>query len=474
MQKLNNAIQEALTAIICYHDDGARVLRGMLSPRDFDPFYRHIVSEAYGFLDNYDTVPSEHTIDIIETCKESRSQDADVYDSILHSLQTTKDTVNLEYALDHARRFIRYQRLKQGVLRASEELQRGTEEATIKAESVLRESIENHNETIDPGVNVTDPDQFLRFLDEDSLEVFPCGIDVFDRRGIGPARKQLFIFGAPTGRGKTWYFQWLMRHYIQRRIKAACITLELSEDDVCARLSQCFFSVTKRQYEDGVPVIRFKKHGEGSTIRQVERMIRNRPSLRDDDIHSHLVGKMRKLLSRPPLFVKEFPTGSLTIEELEGYLDFLEARHRFIPDVLLIDYADLMQTDMRNYRRSVADLYTRLRGLAVKRNIAVVTASQLNKQASQKTTVAGSEHLAEAYAKADPADWVFTYNQTPEERERGLARIHIAKGRNEEDRLTVLLSQAYAIGQFKVDEFALLRNQYPQPLYRDTDEEDED
>jgi hypothetical protein len=58
---------------------------------------------------------------------------------------------------------------------------------------------------------------------------------------------------------------------------------------------------------------------------------------------------------------------------------------------------------------------------------------------------------------------VLTYSQTPAENKLGLARLHVAAGRNDRDKFTIVISQAYNTGQFVVDS-SLMRGTYWQNL----------
>ena len=56
--------------------------------------------------------------------------------------------------------------------------------------------------------------------------------------------------------------------------------------------------------------------------------------------------------------------------------------------------------------------------------------------------------MAEDYSKAATADNIIAYCQTSEELKLNLARLFIAKARDEEREQSVLISQAYRVGQF--------------------------
>jgi hypothetical protein len=67
--------------------------------------------------------------------------------------------------------------------------------------------------------------------------------------------------------------------------------------------------------------------------------------------------------------------------------------------------------------------------------------------------------VAEDWSKIATSDTVLTYNQTAKERELGLARIYVSNARSEFDKITVLIAQAYSVGQFSLDS-ALMQDEY--------------
>jgi replicative DNA helicase len=176
----------------------------------------------------------------------------------------------------------------------------------------------------------------------------------------------------------------------------------------------------------------------------------NRPSIKHEKTIATLAKKLERYKGRQSLEIRGFPTSSLSIEGLEVFLDTLDRLYNYTPDVLLLDYADLMKLDYKNLRTSTGEIYKELRRIAVERNLAMVTASQANRMAEDARVIT-LKHLAEDYSKAATADTVIAYCQTPQEKNLGLARLFVAKARGQESGQMVLISQAYGLGQFCMD-----------------------
>ena len=108
--------------------------------------------------------------------------------------------------------------------------------------------------------------------------------------------------------------------------------------------------------------------------------------------------KLRRLFRGGNFKVFAEPAYSLTVEKLETKLDDLN-HDGFIPDVIIIDYADIMLPSNRSmdYRNQLDDIWKRLRALAQKRKCAVFTASQANRSAINKEV--GAESISEDIRK---------------------------------------------------------------------------
>lgn len=239
-----------------------------------------------------------------------------------------------------------------------------------------------------------------------------------------------------------------------QRKKVLHISLELSENRLKGRYFQTMFGILNRQTHDSIlsPMFEVDSHGVFSNVdfREIEQ----RPSLQDGDIITVLKEKLEKLFL-PQLVIKEFPTGTLSVEKLKAYLDNLESYFNFIPDIILLDYLDLMEMDSDKLRIDLGQTAIALRGIAGERNVAMVTVAQTNKSAEGKKLLT-RKYLAEDFSKVRVSDNLITYTQTREESKKGMARLFVDKARNSPGNMVILLSQNYSIGQFCISS-AILR-----------------
>jgi hypothetical protein len=242
----------------------------------------------------------------------------------------------------------------------------------------------------------------------------------------------------------------LAKMAIIHRLRVVHISLEMSEDRSAQRYMQTLFAMAKRKEKN--IVTKFERDSLGRLTGFDEREMMPKLHMQDPNLRIKLSKRIDQFGPRllNNIIVKEFPSGHLTMRQLEAYLDGLENTERFVPDLLIVDYPDLMKLDKDNYRLSIDEVYKELRGLGGNRNMAIAVVSQSHRAAARAKHVS-SDNVAEAYSKVAHADCIITYNQTMAEKKMGLARLFVSGGRNDEDQITVVVSQNYAMGIFAVD-----------------------
>lgn len=445
-ERMSGALQENVLTVLCFRQDVAKAIRPALDPSLFESrIFQDIASQAIAFLDQYGACIGEHLPDVFEgVLQGDDSRKAALYKRTFDALHASAAGVNAEYVQSQLSKFVHLQGLKKAILEAVDEIEAGRVD---KAEVVLESGLKKRSVSFDAGTFLADTSKSLQFLNTED-DGFPMGIEALDREGVMPARKTLFLFIAPAKKGKSWFLTHVGKFALLQRLRVLVVTLEMSEERYAQRFVQSLFSISKREALVALPKIRRDEHGHfvGIDTARLER-----PTLADPGIRKYIEDSItEKLGNKPPLVIKAFPTGALTVTQYKAYLDTLERLHNFVPDVVLFDYPDLMQVDSDKLRVSLSSVFKELRGVAVERNHALVAPTQGNRESATARTTS-DVHVAEDYSKIATADVVVTYSQTAEEKRLGLARLFVSNARNDADKFQVLVSQAYAVGQFALD-----------------------
>ena len=138
------------------------------------------------------------------------------------------------------------------------------------------------------------------------------------------------------------------------------------------------------------------------------------------------------------LFIKEFPTGTASVNTLRAHLQNLEREFGIKPDVIFVDYADIMKStsEYSERRYNLTSIYESLRALAMEIDIPIWTATQANRDAINSPKF-DLKVISESLGKAQTADLILGIGRTEEDKLEKRAKMMILKNRNGEDGFTI-------------------------------------
>lgn len=166
------------------------------------------------------------------------------------------------------------------------------------------------------------------------------------------------------------------------------------------------------------------------------------------------VRKFNHLLKRN-LRVKAYPRFSVDCEGIERDIDNLITVENFIPDMIVIDYADIIKGPKGVEGVAKEDhVWMALARMAGERNILLITGTQGTRAAFSAETLS-EEHQSKWIGALAHVDVELAINQTPSEKDRGICRIgllaHRYKSFNTEQ--TCIVLQDLKTGQFCMDSY---------------------
>lgn len=251
----------------------------------------------------------------------------------------------------------------------------------------------------------------------------------------GYSRKELVGVVASSGVGKSLYLVNQSVVSLTEGKKVLYISLEMSEDKIAARFDSIMTRIKCRDLKN-----------PDSKLKLKERL----------DLFSDTFPGSQ-------LVIKEFPTGQATVNTIRALLVQLRNCEDFEPDVIVVDYLELMRPERFIEAEYMAQqrIAEELRGLAVEKNILALTASQGNREAKKVKVITDSE-LAGSFGKIRVFDFCVSLNQTEEEYNEGKMRVHVMKARDSKTSYTMLMH---------VDYNTLVMQEAPLPDNRKADEE---
>jgi hypothetical protein len=222
------------------------------------------------------------------------------------------------------------------------------------------------------------------------------------------------IFGNPGG-GKSWTLIALGAYAVQQGFNVIHYTLELGEDYVGRRYDACFTNI---------PVNTILQHKEA--------------------VEKEIIGLPGNLV------IKEYSPGKASISTLESHIQKCIDLD-FKPDLILIDYVDLLRSKRNNRERKdeIDDIYLSTKGLARELKVPIWSVSQVNRAGAKDDIIEGDK-AAGSYDKIMITDVAISLSRKKEDKVAGTGRFHIMKNRYGIDGMTFGAKIDTSTGHFEV------------------------
>jgi hypothetical protein len=467
--KLATSLQVAVLAALSFDAGHGAAISAVIKPDHFDGVYRDFVTRVLTYRKRYGKPPGKSNVADIAAQTSFGRDNSVVRQRLVPQLLAEAEGLNAEYVATRAQDFIRRQVLKAALMEAGDRYGQDDDAMVVDVERILHQALRFRAQTLDAGLFLNDP-RGLQFVEQQD-QFISLDIPELDRMHIGLVPKELLLYIAPKGSGKTWFCVHCGRQALIQRQKVLHVSLEMDELKVFRRYYQGLFSVARKPNRFNRAMLDFDGLDRLSGFRT--RRVKPKLSFSNPKIRKILLSKMRAFGTRlGGLVIKSFPTGQLTIDQLLGYLDYLEEVHDFVPHLLMVDYPKLMRHDRKNLRVDLGHTVEELRGIGSARNMAMVAPHQGTRAAINARRVTSSM-AGEDISVVQTADTVLAFSRTKAEERLGLGRLSVEHARDTEGQATILLVQSYDTGQYVLDS-ALMNQAYWERLNEVAGEQDEE
>lgn len=440
------SMQESLLALLMFHAGAGAKVASQIEVQHFDSPYQPIAEKVIGYWNKYGRPPDKaHLDDILGWALEKGDRSAQLRRLVLNVIELNEG-INPDFVVSCVQDHIHLQNMKAALLNAGERVQQGGEGTLDDIQQIMHDALQFNPQAMDEGTFLGDTSKSLRFLERKQDDYIPMGIKELDWIGFGAHVGQLLLNVAPKSSGKSWGCVHMGVQGIKHGVNVLHVSLEMSEDLVTERYFQRLFGggvddeefvKSRLQFDDLNRLTGYKATRQRP--KRIFKTVEGRKWLRSK------IKSWGVRLNR--LVVKDFPSGSLTINQLERYLDELASIEKFIPKLLIVDYPLLMRIDPRNFRIEAGALFVGLRGLAKQRGMALYAPHQSGRQTIRARRVR-SKDTAETIVAVNTADNVLTFQRTAHEEQLGLARLSVEHARRSKSGDEIVITQAYAIGQY--------------------------
>ena len=369
-------------------------------------YFQQICKHLTFFVSKFNYLPDKDSFSqYISANLKNTSITSDVIESILSLMDEIfyMELQKIEDVVEQVLRFIQERSLLQGLSKVTSILENhGNLDDAI---SIIQDSISigkplSHGIFFNQNVGSLQSRYTEEYAEENCIST---GFPSLDKAMLGGMfRKFLYSIVAPPGRGKTTLLSCISAHTIQVKKRVVFYTLEVPEVEIE------FKHVSNIAQLSHSNILRLPEH--------------------------EILEKLKVFGDFGSLFIKYFEPHSITTSAIKSHLYRLKYNYGFEPDLIIIDYADNMnsltsgtQKEFSSYEER-GNLYSDLISLAVAYNCPVLTASQPKVEAWSKDTIFKSD-LAESSKKAHLAHGIISMNQTPEEKGINQMRLYTAKMR---------------------------------------------
>ena len=376
MQKLylEMFISDAETFVRC---------QNIFDPLNFDQRYQDTAAFITKYVDDYKVMPEVSIVNA--SCRME-----------LQSVTLARE--NYDWLMDEFENFSRHKGLERAIVASADLLEAGD---YGPVEKLIKDAIQISLNK-DMGTDYfEDPRARLSKLKDGNGQI-STGWPSIDKKLYGGFnRGELNIFCAGSGGGKSLFLANMGVNWAQQGLNVLYLTFELSEGLVAMRLDSMMTGVSTREI--------FK-------------------NLDEVELKVKMIGKKSGNLQ-----VKYMPSGK-NCNDIRAYLKEYQVKKGCKPDVLLIDYLDLMMP--LSVKVSPSDLFVKdkyvseeIRNLAMETQCVTVTASQLNRSAVEEIEFDHS-HISGGLSKIMTADNVIGIFTSRAMKERGRYQIQFMKTRS--------------------------------------------
>ena len=325
-------------------------------------------------------------------------------DEIIKSLNNLKELnveINSDNLADSILSFIKTSVYSNGLDIASKALVDNNEELRQKSFEIFEE----YNKiTLDKdlGLSVID-DNILDYYLDDQCGIKTHLVTLNDRLGSGFLPGTLSILLAASSVGKSLFLTDLATGFIKNNKNVLFLSLEMSKEEVMKRVHS--------------NLLEYPINSLNSTLIDKENFLKKFNKIKEDNL-----GK---------LYIKDYPPQSYSTLQLKGEIENYKLEGIEF-DVIIVDYLGIMKSNFLNfnvglysYIKSVAE---ELRGLAKVLNIPILTASQLNRSATNNTSSDNSA-VSDSYGTVMTADFMMFIMQNEEMKKNNEIVCKITKNR---------------------------------------------
>lgn len=371
----------------------------------------------------YEKVPEKDIQEIYnhKRHKINNEEELELVSSFLEKLnEDWQKITNIDYIIKQSIKYLKKQSLK----KLKEKLEACIEDENfLDAESLIANYKRIEQKSIEGVSILTDCEKIKNSFIEKNDKLFRLPGCLGEITGDF-LRGDLVAFLSVMGRGKTWWQIYLSIVSMYYGYRVIFFSLEMPINQIVRRFWQAIKSRPRKDKEIEIPyfskiddkyIIKSKKvKFDGIDVNTIE-----------DDQKT-----FKKYFRNGDIKIISLPANSATVNDISMHIDNMEYYNNYIPDIIIIDYADIIVSDNNRmeYRHTIDNIWKGLRRLAQDRNSLVASASQGTRAGFTRDV--GEGDIAEDIRKLAHVSKMIAINQNQEEYKKSVVRISQLKERD--------------------------------------------
>jgi len=439
-EKIDKSVERKIVTGMVVSDQFLRDVKPIYNADYLASDYAKVIGKwCLAYHEKYGKAPLKNIASIFQSeKKKGRLQEADekliggllseLSDEFAHSKQ-----FNAQYLLDQTVDYFKAQSLRT----VADEITVGLDLSNpADAEQALL-NYKRVAKPLDTSINpFTDANAIRKAFEQKETPLFTFPGAIGELLNDQLCRDNFIAFLGPEKRGKSfWLFELAFRGYKSRCNVAFFQAGDMGENDAVIRFhirlsgqsNQSRYCQELRYPVKARPVD--KTHNK--TLIDGHKVIYETLPARRVLTYSDAIRNGKKMASRTKgkwFKMATYANNTLTPETINEQLDLWEHMDGFVPDVVLVDYADIMVCNKKMEPRHLEnEKWKELRSLAQRKHCLVVTATQATRE-SYDAEVVTAKHNSEDKRKLSHVTAMYGLNQNETEKTAGIMRVNcIAK-----------------------------------------------
>jgi len=406
---MSDKIESLILKGMIHDEDYCRKVFPFLKEEYFDsPSDKIVFSCIYDFIAKHNALP---TIEAISICSADKQVSSELYQNIQDTIKELKeyDKPNQEWFLGQTEKFCKDKAIINAFRSGIEIIDGRDKKRSVGVlPDMMKEALAvSFNTSVGHSYAEDYEDRFSYYHTKE--EQLPFDINILNKiTNGGVPKKTLNIVVAGTGIGKSTFLSHLACSYFMQGYNVFYATFEMSKEKTSERFDANLLNI---------PIQDLKNIPKPAFLKSLNSII------------SKTTGK---------LIVEEYPTSTASVFHVANTLNELSLKKNFKPDVIILDYLNIMVSARLKSSNSVSNMYTyvkyiaeEVRGLSVIHKVPVWTATQLNRSGYNASDV-GLENTSESFGVPATADLMLALISTDELEKQNQIMIKQLKNRYNE------------------------------------------